>query len=128
MSKHRSSGRQPDPLTDGLSPSKEPEYESIVGLGTRALGLGCGPITLILLLIGMVQYAGWLTLRDFAYFCVLGLLPLVRWLEFRNGKARTSDGRLLTFPDLQKYALVVVVGGLLAWVTAKVVGNVLVAR
>jgi hypothetical protein len=78
-----------------------------------------GPITLALLALSIAQQrAGWLSPQSLAYFPVLAVMLLGRWLEFRCGQPMTSTGAPATATDLRRYLLVAGSLGLAAWVVA----------
>jgi len=83
-----------------------------------------GPILLFLIWLGGInQGGGWLTIADFAFLAIVGGLILARWLEFRGGQPKTPMGEPATWDQFRRYALVVALGGLTAWVLANLAAN-----
>src|SRR5262245_15897377 len=83
-----------------------------------------GPFALAIVAISISERRdGWLSPLDFLFFGVLGGMLLGRWLEFRYSRPLTAMGEPATVADLRRYALVLGIIGLVAWLAANLVGN-----
>jgi hypothetical protein len=90
----------------------------------RVLWLFFGPMFLVLLTFGIVRdWSGWVTGLDVAFFVIVGVMLLGRWLEFRGGRPETVTGEPATPAHLQRYLLLVPLIGLAVWVTANLLGR-----
>jgi hypothetical protein len=83
-----------------------------------------GPFALAIAAVGISERRdGWFGALDLIYFVVLGGMFLGRWLEFRSSRPLTAAGEPATVADLRRYALVLGMLGLVAWVVANLVGH-----
>jgi len=83
-----------------------------------------GPLLLVLFLWGIVQAgSGWITSLDCAFFAVVVLMIVGRWLDQRSGQGTTSTGELSTWNDFRRYVAIVPVVAIVAWIVANVTGN-----
>jgi hypothetical protein len=83
-----------------------------------------GPLALVVTAFAIVSKGqGWLTSADLAFFIVLAVLPLGRWLEFRHGSPLTATGEPATPTHLRRYAAVVAASGLGVWCLANLLAN-----
>ncbi len=104
--------------------SVNPPAGSLLVVVARVFWLMCGPMILLLLLFKILSDRnGWMTNNDIVYWVVLGLLPLSRWVEFRDGESTTSMGEPATSGHLRRYVVSSVLLGAGAWVLANLIGN-----
>lgn len=90
----------------------------------RVFWMGLGPAFCAILAVNIANHwKGWFTPTDFAFFIVLGGLPIARWLEFRAGDPTTSTGEPATPAHLRRYVITTLALGLGAWVFANLLGN-----
>jgi hypothetical protein len=109
-----------------MSASGETSFGVLIA---RLTWMAFGPLALMLATFGIVSIgSGWLTSADIAYFVILGVMVLGRWLEFRSGRAQTADGEPATQAHLRRYAIGVVLIGAVVWVVANLIANYLLAR
>lgn len=102
----------------------QPPITSMSVLFGRLFWMFIGPALLAGLALQNLQNGhGWLTLADFAYFVVLGGIPLARWLEYQGGNAVTSIGEPANWAQFYRYSATVVVAGVLVWLVVNVLGN-----
>jgi hypothetical protein len=79
---------------------------TVPALFGRLLWMMVGPFTLFLLALAIAeQRGGLLTLPSLAFFPVLGITMLGRWLEFRVGHPVTATGEPATTEHLRRYLL-----------------------
>jgi hypothetical protein len=90
----------------------------------RLFWMMLGPFFLVIVAISTAERRdGWFSPADGLYFAVLGGMLLGRWLEFRSGQPLTATGVPATVAHLRRYALVLSVLGVAAWVVANLVRN-----
>ncbi len=83
-----------------------------------------GPFALAICAICITeQHDGWLSVLDLVFWALLGAMILARWLEFRHSQPLTAMGEPATIADLRRYALVLGILGVAAWITGNMVGN-----
>ena len=83
-----------------------------------------GPFALAIVGISITErHDGWFSPLDLVFFVVLGGMLLGRWLEFRYSRPLTATGEPATVAHLRRYALVLGILGLVAWLAANLVGN-----
>lgn len=83
-----------------------------------------GPMVLLVItLLIVLKSSGWITVVDVAFFAVLGLCLLGRWLEFRGRNPQTAYGEPATAAHLRRYLLVAPILGLSIWILANILGN-----
>ncbi len=81
-----------------------------------------GPAILLLLALSISNRdSGWFTPYDVAYLCVLGLVLLARWYEFRENPT-TGGGEPATSADLRKFLIGATAIGLGSWCAAHGLG------
>jgi hypothetical protein len=104
------------------------EISSLKVLGARLTRLFVGPLVLILITWALASKArGWLSGLSAAFFVVLGITILARWVEQRSGAATTLTGRPATPEQCKRYTLVLLVAAMIAWLAANLVGTYLIA-
>jgi NADH:ubiquinone oxidoreductase subunit 3 (subunit A) len=116
-----------------MSPEKNPSNDQAAGqisslgvLGARLTWLLFGPAALVLMIWAIASGgSGWITVLDAAFFAVLGLTVLGRWVEQRSGAATTLTGQPATLEQCKRYTVVLLIAAAIAWLAANVVGNVL---
>jgi hypothetical protein len=90
----------------------------------RVFWMLLGPALLLVLTVVIIsQWSGWVTGTDVAYFIILGLMVLGRWLEFRSGTPLTATGEPATPAHLRRFIIGVLVGGTAVWVAANLLGQ-----
>ncbi len=95
------------------------ETSSFVVVLGRIFWMILGPLCLFLLAFALTkQPPGWFRVLDLAFFALLGSIILVRWLEFRSGRAQTATGEPATAADLRKYTVMMVALGFVVWIGA----------
>jgi len=102
---------------------RSPPISTLAPLGRITWMLICPMVLLPITLSILLRSRGWFTIVDFAYFVVLGLALLGRWLEFRGGNPRTAYDEPATPAHLRRYLVVAPLGGLALWVLANILGN-----
>jgi hypothetical protein len=104
------------------------EISSLKVLGARLTRLFVGPLVLILIIWALASKArGWLSGLSAAFFVVLGVTILARWVEQRSGAATTMTGHPATTEQCKRYTLVLLVAAVIAWLAANLVGTYLIA-
>jgi hypothetical protein len=79
---------------------------------------------LVLVTFGIVRnWEGWVTGLDVAFFVLVGVMLLGRWLEFRGGRPETATGEPATPGHLQRYVVLLPLVGVAVWVIANVLGQ-----
>jgi hypothetical protein len=68
----------------------------------------------------------WFSLADLAFFIILGLIVLARWLDQRSGQCLLMDGQVSTWKDFRRFLCIFVLTALLIWVVTNVIGNYLI--
>ena len=97
---------------------------SIPALFGRLSWMIVGPFALAIVAISITERRdGWFSPLDLVFFVVLGGMLLGRWLEFRYSQPLTATGEPATVAHLRRYALVLGILGLVAWLAANLVGN-----
>ena len=97
---------------------------SVSVLGARITWVLLGPISLALLVVGIVQRGnGWLTGLDGLFGLVVGLMILGRWVEQRSGAATTLTGEPATLQQCKRYTVILLVVAAVSWITANILGN-----
>lgn len=95
-----------------------------IGMLTRVFWMMIAPLALVLLAYFIVKTGnGWMTGFDIGFLSVLAAMVGARWLEFRVGEPQTTDGAPATTRDLRRFAWGALVGGLLVWAAANLLGN-----
>lgn len=102
---------------------------SLVPLVARVVWMIAGPFALLLLAFNIVQTGtSWLTAVDFAFFVVLAIVILCRWVEFRGGNAQTATGEPATGADVQRFSVAAGAIGIGAWMVANILGVHVLSR
>lgn len=97
---------------------------SLLVVVSRVYWMMCGPMILLLLMFIIISNGGgWFTGTSIAFLCLVGVLPLARWVEFRGGQPMTTMGEPATSADLRGYVLKALAAGIGAWVVANSLGN-----
>jgi hypothetical protein len=100
------------------------QISSLKVLGARLTWLMLGPVALALMIWAIASKGrGWLTGLNAAFFVVLGLTILGRWVEQRSGAATTLTGRPATLAHCKRYTVVLLAVAAVAWVVANLVGR-----
>lgn len=104
-----------------------PEHAGEVGSGAALLGrlmwMVLGPMLMLLITYALVTRAGWFTPRDAAFGIVVTLMVGGRWVEQRSGAAMTATGEPAGAQHFKRYARILLPLATGVWVTAKVLGN-----
>jgi hypothetical protein len=102
---------------------------SLSDVVARIFWMMVGPLSLALLAFTIIRIgSGWLTWADLGYMAVLAGMLVARWLEFRGGHPRTTDGQPATPIHLRRYIQSAVPLALGMWVVANVIGNHMLNR
>jgi hypothetical protein len=105
------------------------ENRSIAEMMSRGIWMMLGPMLLVPFMFNILQHGnGWLTGYDFVFLGTLAVMVLARSFEFYKGHPRTADGAPATQEHLLRYILLVLGGGLAAWIVANVLGNYVIDR
>jgi hypothetical protein len=100
------------------------EITSLWAIFSRVYWMMIGPLGLVLLAFTIIRAGtGWLTWIDLGYLAMLGGMLLARWWEFREGRAKTTDGQPAAPADLRRYVQQAASLGLVMWVVANLLGN-----
>ena len=107
---------------------KEPKepivVTSLAVLGPHLFWVVLGPLVLLLLLWGIAASgSGWVTVLDIAFFVVVALIILGRWLDQRSGQGTNSAGEQSTWRDFRRYARSLPIVAASAWIVANLLGN-----
>jgi len=98
----------------------EKSISSFALLFTRLFWMIFGPLALFLLVSTIARSGGErLPFIDVAFFAVIAGMISSRFYEFQAGDALTSRGEPMTGAVMARYALVVGLVGVAAWVCAK---------
>lgn len=93
-------------------------------LFARVFWFMLGPGILFLCVVNIVMSSsGWLTAVDIVFALVVAGMLLARWLEFRAGNPRRSDGQPAQPGDLPKYVIGTTATALVVWIAANLAGN-----
>ncbi len=93
-------------------------------VGVHLLWLFVGPIAMGGLLLNIAQSGtGWLTGLDLGLLAVVVVMLCARWLDQRSGQATTVYGEASTWADVRRYALLMPIVAVGAWIVANVIGN-----
>ncbi|MCI0381313.1 MAG: hypothetical protein L0215_27320 [Gemmataceae bacterium] len=88
-----------------------------------------GPFALMFAAFSIVRLGeSWLTAADIAFFVILGVMLLGRYLEFQSGQAQTASGEPATRAHLVRYLTVMPVVAIGAWVLLNLVAVHWLAR
>ena len=83
-----------------------------------------GPFALAIAAVGSIERRdGWFGALDWIYFVVLGGMLLGRCLEFQYSRPLTATGEPASDHHLRRYAVVLGILGIVAWVAANLIGN-----
>ena len=106
------------------SPGERVVVSSCAVLGARIIWFFVGPFILLLILMNIVRTGtGWLTALDAAFFTVVAAMILGRWYEQRSGQGTTITGEPATGQDFRRYALLLPLVAIGAWILANALGN-----
>jgi hypothetical protein len=95
---------------------------------TRVFWALVGPMLLPLALWRIASLGhGWLTRWDMAFFGILVVMIVFRWLELRSGHGVTAYGEPATAAHFRRWLIILVPLALIAWVLANVFGNIVLA-
>jgi hypothetical protein len=101
--------------------------KSLKILATRIFWMLLGPAVLFAILFGnTMEDKSWFSGADLAFFILLGLVVLARWVEQRSGQCTLADGQASTWKDFRRYVGVVVPVALAIWAASNVIGNYLI--
>lgn len=91
---------------------------------SRVVWMLLGPMALALTAFAVIKTGrDWLTVADFAYLTILGVVLLARWAEFHSGHAETATGEPLTRDAFRRALVVTILFGLVVWIGANLVAN-----
>lgn len=83
-----------------------------------------GPVLLALSLYQIASFpGGWFTRWDAAIFIVAGIMIWCRLAELRSGQGTTAWGEPATMAHVKRYAQILIVLVVAAWILANLLGN-----
>ncbi len=102
-------------------PTQAPEITSIWVFLARLFWVILGPMTLLLVLLGLIlnkpEAVGGLD----AFYAIVVLLMLGgRWIEQRSAAPKTASGELSTPESFRRYIYILIPVAIVAWVAARV--------
>lgn len=105
------------------------QTNSSLVLIARATWMMFGPAALFVTAAVIVTSPGrgWWTVASIIYLVALVATALSRWLEFASGVPLDSMGNRVTIHDLQRFTVITLLGGGVAWVLVNFVSNHLMA-
>lgn len=107
-----------------LPPEGDRSITSFWLLPVRILWFAVGPVALLLTLAKIAgSDNGWLTVVDAVFWVVVGLMVGFRWLDQRSGVATNAFGEPSTWADFRRYAALLPLVALAAWLVANALGN-----
>lgn len=111
--------------TDSQHPSNELDPTPSSVLWGRFFWFFIGPAILLVLTMLIVNSgSGWLTVLDIAFFVVVGMMILGRWIEVHSGRGKTAyNDEPATPTHFRRYVAVMVPLALAIWTVANAVGN-----
>jgi len=106
--------------SDTPMPTPAPEITSISIFLARLCWVIFGPMTLLLVIVGLVssKEAG-LTGLDALYGIVVLLMLAGRWLEQRSAAPKTASGEPATPESFRMYVYILIAVSICAWLGAK---------
>jgi hypothetical protein len=105
-------------------PSDSVTVTSFKVLGAHFTWIFMGPLMLLLMLVNIVRLGtGWLTALDAAFFVMVTSMILCRWVDQRSGQGTKITGEPSKWEDFQRYARVLPLLAIGAWILANVLGN-----
>ena len=118
----------PRPSVDAGDKAESPrEKKAVTSFGVliaHVIWFFLGPLTLMLLLLGIINVGGgWASALDAVFFVVIALMILGRWIDQRSGQGTTGYGEPSTWDDFRRYAIGAPILGVAAWIVANVIGN-----
>lgn len=110
--------------TESKSISQLRPISSLWVLGARLTWAGLGPMTWLLITVGIVLTGtGWLTGLDAFYWIAVGLMLLGRWVDHRSGASTTLTGEPATDEHFRRYATGLPLIAVAVWIVANLLGN-----
>jgi hypothetical protein len=83
-----------------------------------------GPALLFAILYGnTTEDKSWFSGTDMAFFSILALVVLARWVDQRSGQCTLTDGQISTWKDFRRFIYVFVPSTLLIWAATNIIGN-----
>ena len=102
---------------------KPSTFATLAPVGRLAWLLFCPAVLFPITLTIVLKSRGWFTMVDLAFFVVLGLALLGRWLEFQGENPRTAYDEPASPAHLRRFLLIAPVAGIAIWIAANVLGN-----
>ncbi len=99
----------------------QPEFQDPLGCIPRIFWMMMGPLGLFLALVSVGLSAGW-SVADLAYWVLVVLLIVARYVDVVRFKGQTADGEPATSAHLRRYILSVLALGVALWVAARALG------
>ncbi len=118
----------PGPAPPEIGPPSSAEGDRTITtvwvLAARVLWFAIGPIALFLITVRILgSDSGWFTVLDASFWALVVLMVWCRWCDQRSGMATTSFGEPATWADYHRYALLLPLVALVAWIAANALGN-----
>lgn len=83
-----------------------------------------GPALLCFLAIQTgIAHDGWIASFDLVFLIVLLTTVGARWISFRVGDRKNAFGDIITLGQLRRYSILFIVGGVVLWIVANLLGN-----
>ncbi len=103
---------------------KPPTITSFRVLVARLMWVMLGPLTLLLIAMGIVSGGhGWTTGLDIFFAIVVLLMIAGRWIEQQSGEGTTFQGDAESTGHCKRYTVGLLAAAGAVWVTANVLGN-----
>ncbi len=101
-------------------------HSGVVLLG-RLMWMVLGPMLMLMITYSTVTGTGWFALRDAVFSIVVALMVAGRWVEQQSGAAMTATGEPAGAGHFNRYVRVLLPLAMGVWITAKVLGNHILA-